>query len=159
MPEEQTMDFSLIADYADVLAALGIIVTLGFVALQIKQNTDELRNTHVEGTVERAIAFFGRAHNKETATIIEKGQQSYKGLIETERLAFEAWMHEFVLGTALLWRLDGQGKLGPTFGDIPNERVRWMFRHPGVKEWWHSDNRVPITTNVIARIDDVIKSI
>ena len=153
------MNFSLIADYADILAAMGIILTLGFVALQIKQNTNAIMNTNVEGSVNRVIAFHGRAFDKETAAILEKGQQSYKGLIESERLAFEAWMIEFVTGIALMWRLYGQGVLGPTLHDLPDQRIHWMFRHPGVKEWWQSENRVPIAANVVARIDDVIKAI
>ena len=152
------MDFSQIANIADVLAAVGIILTLGFVALQIKQNTNEIRNTHVEVAVDRHAAFHVRALDKETAAIIEKGQQSYKALIETERLAFEAWMFEFVIGVGLLWRLSGQGVYGSTYGDLPDQRVRWMFRHPGVKEWWQSENRVPITAPVVAHIDDVIKA-
>ena len=153
------MDFSQIAEIADVLAAVGIIATLGFVALQIKQNTNQIRDAHVEVAVERNVAFHGRAFDKETAAIIEKGQQSYKGLIESERLAFEAWMFEFVVGVGLLWRLREQGVLGPVYGDIPEQRLRWMFRHPGVKEWWQSENRVPITAYVVARVDDVIKAI
>ena len=153
------MNPSLIADYADVLAALGIILTLGFVALQIRQNTNQIKNANAERSVGRDIAFHGRALDKETAAIIEKGQQSYKGLTESERLAFEAWMFEFVLGVALLWRLSGQGVLIPGLRDLPEQRARWMFRHPGVKEWWQSENRVPITAYVVARIDDVIKAI
>ena len=106
MPEEQTMNFSLIADYADVLAALGVILSLVFVAAQVRQNTTQLKQGPRDQLLDRLNTFHATALDKEVAATIVKGQQSYESLNETERLAFEGWMHQFIFAyaTAFRWR-------------------------------------------------------
>lgn len=153
------MDFTLIADFADVLAAVGIIASLAFVAFQVRQNTNELRNAHWESVVQRVNMFHSRAFDKETAIILDKGKKSYRQLEDPERLAFEGWMHEFVLGYGTAQTLIGQGILKPEFGRVADQRARWLFRHAGAKEWWRSEDRVPFAPNTAARIDELMKEI
>lgn len=69
-----------------------------FVSFQVKQNTHELKNSHFENVVQRINNFHARTYDKDTAAILRKGQESYAQLAAGERLAFESWMHEFVLG-------------------------------------------------------------
>ena len=92
MPEEQTMNLSLIADYADVLAALGIMASLAFLAWQIRKNTAELKNTHQESLIDRYNSLHSRLYDQITAAVVLKGRQSFELLEGVERLAFESWM-------------------------------------------------------------------
>jgi hypothetical protein len=150
------MNLSLIADYADVLSTLGIILSLGFVAYQVKQNTRELRYGHWETVIDRLNAFHSRTLDATAADIVNRGQQSYEDLNAAERLAFEGWMHEFILSFAPLRELARQGILPPGRLEVANERVRWMFRNQGVIEWWRSANRVPFAADTAAKIDELM---
>ena len=153
------MNVSLIADYADILAALAIIASLVFVALQVRQNTAELKNSHWEGVIDRVNGFHARALDGETAKIIQKGRQGFNDLDDVERIAFEGWIHEFVTSMAAVRGLSKTGVLRPQMLEAADQRVRWMFRHQGVREWWESQDRVPFASDTAAGINDLIKTI
>ena len=56
----------------------------------------------------------------------------------------------------------GLGKTGvlrPQMLEVADQRVRWMFRHQGARDWWHAEDRVPIAADTATRIDDLIKEI
>jgi len=150
------MNFSLIADFADLLAAFGIVASLVFVSMQVRQNTTALKNTHLESSIDRDTLFYSRAYDPPTATIIRKGQQSYGSLDDVERLTFESWMREFLTSYASTFLLARQGLLRSELRDMHEQRVRWVFRHQGAREWWHSENRIPLPVDTVAWIDKTI---
>ena len=57
---------------------------------------------------------------------------------------------------ATAFALELQGILRPELKDVFDRRVRWIFRHQGVKEWWHVKDRVPVATDITARINELI---
>ena len=152
------MDFSLIADYADVLAALGIIASLVFVALQVRQNTHQLKNAHLESSIDRDTVFFSRAYDPRTAAIVVKGRQSYGSLDDVERLAFQSWMREFITTFATTFLLARQGLLRPQQREMLDQRLRLVFGHQGAMEWWRAADRVPLPADIVARIDELVQT-
>ena len=79
------MNLSNIADIADLLAAAGVIATLIFLAMQIRQNTKAVQNTRWESYLDRLANNFARPMNEQVATVIVKGNRSFAALNDTEK--------------------------------------------------------------------------
>ncbi len=72
------MDFSIIANFADVLAAIGVIASLIFLAVQVGRNTHEVKNSHLQSSQALMASHQSRTQNEQTAAIIQKGKNSAK---------------------------------------------------------------------------------
>lgn len=147
------MTLSTIADIADLLAAAGIIVTLVFLALQIKQNTKAIQNIRYESYLDRLANSFARPMDEQVAAVLAKGGQSFHSLNETEKLTYSAWANEYMLSAALLFVYRDNSVLGSAATNTADRRLEWFFHSPGNIEWWRHKRRHPIPQSVEKLVD------
>jgi len=138
------MNLSAAADLADLLAALGIIATVIFLALQIRQNTKAIENTRWESYLDRLANSFVRPMDERVATVILKGSRSFSALSDTEKLVYSAWADEYILSAALLLTYRDHAVLGSATTNTGDRRLAWFFGVPGNLEWWRHDRRHPV---------------
>ena len=147
------MSLSTIANLADLLAAIGIIVTVIFLALQIKQNTKAVESTRWESYLDRLATSFARPMDERVASVILKGNRSFNALSDTEKLMYSAWADEYILSAALLLTYRDQAVLGSITTNTGDRRLAWFFAVPGNLEWWRHDRRHPVPQYVETLID------
>ena len=147
------MSISVIANLADLLAALGIIATVIFLALQIRQNTKALENTRWESYLDRLANSFARPMDERVAMVIVKGNRSFSALSDTEKLVYSAWADEYIVSAALLLTYQDQAVLGSMTTNTADRRLAWFFGVPGNLEWWRHDRRHPVPQHVETRIN------
>lgn len=153
------MDFSFIGNFADLLAAFGVIASLIFLAVQVRRNTAEVKNSHLQSSHALMASFQSRTQNELSAAIIEKGKHSYHDLGDAEKLVFSSWIHEWLLVADNFMRLGQDGILAPGLAEFAEERMRWLFTHPGVGEFWRSAGREPYPDAPSVRLgESVLKS-
>ena len=152
------MNISVVAGIADLAAALGVIASLIFLALQIRQNTETVKNSHWEATLQRDNTHTARTLDEHVANIVQKGRKSYSGLTDSEKLVFESWIYEWTMVYEGLTIFSTKGILRPEVKDVADQELEWYFCAPGVREWYLSENRRPITSDLAVRIDKVIPS-
>lgn len=58
-------------------------------------------------------------------------------------MVFSSWVHESLVVSDNFMRLGQDGALAPGLGEFAEKRVRWLFAHPGVGEFWLSKGREP----------------
>jgi len=93
------------------------------------------------------------------AEIVQKGIKSFNGLSDTEKVVFASWAHEFVVTASQQRRMGALGLLRPALVKVANERLTWLFKAGGSREWWKSQNRMPLVRDLEATIDELIRSI
>jgi hypothetical protein len=152
------MTMAEIANVADLLAALGVIGTLIFLAFQIRQNTKTIENTHWESYLDRLASSFSRPLDEKVAGIIAKGNKSFNELTDTEKLVYSAWADEYILSASIILLYRDRLVLGSTVTDTAERRLAWFFSAPGNLEWWRHDRRHPVPELVARRIEDWIKA-
>lgn len=130
------MNWEVIGSAAEVAAAIGVIVSLVYLARQIRQ-------THLDSEVS-ANQEAGRDYANHLCVVMAdentdafiKGLNSYDSLTPAERYKFDFCMAGYVnmIEVILLQNEAGRGKdlLGMVTGNF-GPRV---FAYPGAKEWW-----------------------
>ncbi|HEX6066480.1 MAG TPA: hypothetical protein VFZ04_19740 [Longimicrobiales bacterium] len=131
------MNWNAIGAIAELVAAAGVVVTLLYLAVQVRQNTKALRAATFQNIIGFATGFAERvAGSGEFAAIFETGMADLEALDESERLRFHFQL------IALLRRFENihyQSRMG-LIDDEEWEGLRAalhsiMFR-PGSRAWW-----------------------
>jgi len=137
------------------------MISLIFVAVQIKASTLEMKAAHWESLLDRISNLTSRTLDRDVAGIVQKGLKSFNGLSDTEKVVFASWAHEFVVTASQQRRMGALGLLRPALVNVANERliITWLFKAVGSREWWKGQNRIPLVRDLEATIDELILSI
>jgi hypothetical protein len=127
---------SNLADVADLMAAMGVIASLLFVAYEVRRNTQEVKRTNWETTVDRFNALWSRTTSPELADVIARGRESFEALTPAEKITFTNYHAELCLTFETMIVLGRNQVQGDDLLDIPKRHLRHHFRFPGARAWW-----------------------
>ncbi len=131
------MPLDQIANVAEISAAALVIVTLIYVGIQIKQNTDTLKANTAHNTAEDFSALYLiLAERGEVANIFLRGAQDFEALESVERLRFYAYFHKFfrTFENAYYQFTRGALEAEPFEGII--QQFVLLTSLPGVQTYW-----------------------
>ena len=150
------MSISAIANVADIFAAAGVIASLLFLAVQVRQNTKAVRNQHWQAVVDRLSENTTRTLDGRVAIVVNKGMANFNDLSEPEKLIFAAWAYEFVVANNRNIAFARQGLLETEVAAMGGRNLEWFFNRPETAQWWRSDDRRPIPAHFEAIIDEAL---
>lgn len=129
---------------ADIVASIGVIITLVYLAIQIHQNTRQIKSQGLQA----AIAHFLRNFDETTKTgvdadIFRKGLNDFENLTAGDQGCFHSKMHSLLHGFNNVWNLYKAGLL-PEYELIAMRGLFLsMLTSPGGQKWWQVFKHVP----------------
>ncbi|MDQ3120201.1 MAG: hypothetical protein M3Q89_11640 [Verrucomicrobiota bacterium] len=132
------MNWEAIGAIANLLAALGVIATLIYLAIQIRQNNNQLR-----GSATIAVYDYQRSitdtltEDQELYKIALCGNEDLDSLNPWEQQRFTIWAIKETGAWEMCHRLMKQGALDE--GLYRGKEAYWLLLHssPGRRTWWH----------------------
>ena len=131
------MSWEVIAAIAQVIAAVAVIPSLLYLAVQIRNQNKETRRAAADGFVLHWTEFRkSMSDNADLAAIYLRGIRSFEDLDPVERLRFGSALGRiFVLSEGLyVFYLDGS--LSPDLWKAVEETTADIAAYPGVQSWW-----------------------
>ena len=131
----------LLGNYGEFVGAIAVVVTLGYLAFQIRQNSESLRaNAYQEMTKaanEWGNLFIGRPA---VAGLFRRGLDDYSSLNPDERIQFNQISSTLFRNFAVALDLTERGLVphGGSPADVYEQSLLSMFSHPGMRHWWKS---------------------
>jgi hypothetical protein len=132
-----SMNWEAIGAVGEVVGATGVIVTLGYLAAQVRQNTESVRASTLEAMSEASASFQDQlASNPELARIFFAGTGDLASLTPEERLRFQFLMMAFFR------RFENMHRQGSQVGVSPDEWAGLRASclsvacQPGSRAWW-----------------------
>ena len=131
------MHWEAVAAIGGVLGALGVILTVVFLAVQVRRNTAATQSQTYQAACS-ALAEFGAllAQDPELCRIWQTGLANPDKLVGIEYFRFA------FLGISLLRRYENAfyqyhaGLIDDEFWDGYRNNLLWHFHRPGVQHWW-----------------------
>jgi len=132
----------------EIVGAIAVVASLVYLAIQIRQNTQQIVSKMEADRQEALEQNIGAANrirelmllNPDVAAIYSRGRKSYKNLDEAEKFRFDLLMRnmltEFQVSIIRSMVLDPQGT-SLTGGAI---KLDWLLVNPGVREWLASSS-------------------
>ncbi len=126
-----------LGNIGEFVAAVGVIVSLVYLATQIRQNTRAVRSSAQQEILGDMSAFISLVTgDSDTASFYELGLADSRDLSRAERLRFSLLLTRFFYGFSRVYDLHRDGNLEPESWEAQKEILRWVIKQPGVKRWW-----------------------
>jgi hypothetical protein len=131
------MNWEALGAIAELLGAVGVVVTLFYLAVQIRQNTKSVRAATFQETM-RDVSSLADLTTKDPdlARVYLAGIDDLASLPIEDRVRFGAFMLSFLRRIENLVYQTEQGMLDPDSWEGLREALRRIFAHPGTVAWW-----------------------
>lgn len=135
------MTFELISTLAEIIAALGVIISILYLAKQMRTASNIEDARAFESAINSWHAATGNLLDKANLQVFMKGLADYDSLTESETFHFHALSahlidrFEIILQFERL-RITEKGHLGNMIGPF----IKDLLSYPGFKKYWESES-------------------
>lgn len=121
------MNWDALGAIAEILGAIGVILTIAYLAVQVRQNSRQVASSLTE-SIRNGINETTRimASNPETARVFRIGVQDPKSLSDSELYQFDALLTLTFYGQQQAF----------VNGQIDSYALEWILQLPGARYWW-----------------------
>ena len=133
------MNWDAVSAVAKWLGVIFIVVSLGYVAAQIRQNTQTVRAATELETGRQWSEFHARiAHSPDMADLWDQGLTNAGDLTASEKRKFIWLVAEYFFLVESLYRQRQMGFLGHDSWGQHQNAVAGLLLHPVIESWWDS---------------------
>ncbi len=148
--------------FAEIVGGISVLVTLIYLAIQVRQNTKQLKFQALKDAIGEFLTVHNDATNDVTkANLYRRGLGSFSTLSADEKAVFHSQIHPHLSGFHQVMILHKDGLIDlETF--LALERVflkTWLC--PGAREWWSQYEHVPppfLVNHIAKRMQEVSSS-
>jgi hypothetical protein len=131
------MSLDDIGNIGELIGAIGVIVTLIYLAIQIRLNTGALKVTSHQDATRGASDFVAQiAGDPDVARIFNIGSKDWNSLEGDERLRFSMILFRVFLNFQNIYSLHQDDGVDDEYWDSQLQVMKWFMSMPGVRRWW-----------------------
>lgn len=153
------MTIEQLANLGEVVAAIATLVTLVYLAIQIRQNTRAVRaasHHSVTDSFNHINAIVGT--DPRAARIYRLGLEGLENLNEDEQFSFAFLMLGYLRVFETLFYQRDIGTAEEQLYQSEHNSLRWAFSYQGARDWWWS-NEISFSPDFRAHIDEIIEEV
>ena len=131
------MNWEAIGAIGEVIGALGVIVTLGYLAVQIRQNTASVKGSTLQAMLEASVGLHDLcASDSDLGGIFLQGIEELESLAPKERARFHFLMLGFLRRLENVHHLGGSGLVADDDWSGIRSSTLSALAQPGARVWW-----------------------
>jgi len=152
------MSFEQLSYLAQIVASIGVIVSLIFVGLQIKHNTGALqRNEHNSTMAQWTVIRQAIARNRDIAELMTAGLSGERALDAADRLRLEQMLQEYAWASFHIWDRTQRGVFPKgTFEATAGIFLCGLLTTPRGGTWWRDAKHTGFIPGFVADVDAVL---
>src|ERR1700759_1718355 len=152
------MSFEQISYLAQIVASVGVIVSLIFVGLQIKQNTRALQRTEHNSTMEQwTVIRQAIAQNRDIAELMTAGLGGERALDAADQLRLEQMLQENAWAAFHIWDRTQRGIFPKgTFEATGGAALYGLLRTTRGATWWSVAKHIGFPPGFVSDVDAVL---
>src|SRR6476661_8780491 len=152
------MSFEQLSYLAQIVASIGVIVSLIFLASQIKHNTAALQRNEHNSTMEQwTVLRQAIAQNREIAELMTAGLNGQRALDAADQLRLEQMLQEYAWASFHIWDRTQRGVFPKgTFEATAGALVGDLFGTAGGAAWWRKAKHIGFIPGFVADLDAVL---
>ena len=149
------MNWDAIIGIAEIVGAIVVVVSLGYVAVQIRQNTRATRYQTTHNLISaNSDANFLLASESDLAAIMHKGAYEFGSLSDEEKMRFSTWFFAYYNHFDFAYHQFKNGQIEEAmWRKMVYEMPLYVNGLPGVKEWWSRD-KARFSQEFVAYLED-----
>jgi len=153
------MSFQQLADLAQIVASIGVIVSLIFVGLQIRHNTGALqRNEHNATMAQWTVIRMAIARDRDIAELMTAGLHGERSLDAADQLRLEQMLAEHAWASFHIWDRTQRGVFPKgTFEATAGVMMCDLLRTQRGEAWWRRAKHVGFIPGFVADVDALLQ--
>ena len=131
------MTLSVLSEVSQIVASMGVIVSLVFVALELRKNTAQSKLSNYSDMVNRYISVYAVTNDVCMSELIERGRQSYAALSDAEKLSFGHYLEQICIAneSSLVYDASVVHQKGIS-STLWAKHIRYHLGFPGARKWF-----------------------
>jgi len=152
------MSFEQISYLAQILTSIGVIVSLIFVGLQIKQNTRALQRNEHNSTMEQwTVIRQAIAQNRDIAELMTAGLRGERALDAADQLRLDQMLQENGWAAFHIWDRTQRGIFPKgTFEATGGALLQTLLTTLGGAAWWRSAKQTGFPPAFVSDVDALL---
>ena len=152
------MSFEQISYLAQIVASVGVIVSLIFVGLQVRQNTGALqRNEHNSTMAQWTVIRMAIAKHRDIAELMTAGLHGESALDAADQLRLEQMLQENLWASFHIWERTQRGIFPKgTFELAVGPHLIDLLRTVRGEAWWRSAKHAGFIPGFVAAVDALL---
>jgi len=137
----------------EIIGAIAVVVTLAYLAVQIRQNNKQLKQQSFQTWVAANMDINMATLDPGRAEVFNKGFTDSADLSEDSWVAFAYWNIGFMQMAQAIDRMYRSGSLDRDIWESEIDRARLILGLPGVRQWWDAGGRTQFTQDFVALME------
>ena len=133
------MNWEMLSAIGQVVAAIGVILSLIYVAVQIREQNKERRRTGINIlTAQWSELVKSAQESREFAVLFLQGVRSFTGLDAPDKLRFTAFFTRYTRNCEGMFIYYRDGALEKALWEEVERTMCDYFAYRGVRDWWET---------------------
>jgi len=152
------MSIEQLSYLAQIVASVGVIVSLIFVGRQIKHNTSALQRNEHNSTMEQwTVLRQAIARNRDIAELMTAGLNGERDLDAADQLRLEQMLQEYAWASFHIWDRTQRGVFPKgTFEATAGAFLCGLLRTPRGGSWWRAAKGIGFVPAFVSDVDAVL---
>ena len=149
------MNLDSLNKWLTLLANIGVIAGIAFLAIEINQNNKQLEIQSYQNWSNSAINLNMSLTDRELSAIYASGVEDSRNLDEDSFISFAMWnmgIMQMAQTTDYLYR---QGSIDRALWETEINRAAGILSLPGVRQWWNAGGRTQLSPDFVSLIESV----
>ena len=153
------MSLDQVANLAQIIGSIGVVISLVFVGLQVRQNTAALyRNEHNHTMQQWTVIRMAITKHREVADLMTAGLRGESVLDAADQLRLEQFLQENLWAAFHIWDREQRAVFPKgTFAMTGGALAVTLLVTPRGAEWWREAKKVGFLPAYVAAVDDVVR--
>ena len=153
------MNWDAISAIAEVVGVIAVVVSLVYVGLQVRQNTQQLRHDNLLGSIRGTLDTNWLYHrDPETYNIFRKGIKSFDALLPREKAVFHSIIVDLAFYYEVVRNMVASKLIDPRALDVNQRFLIATLVTPGGLEWWKfAKQSRPMPQPAIDHLEAILK--
>ncbi|MEJ2129938.1 MAG: hypothetical protein P8X81_14000 [Woeseiaceae bacterium] len=154
------MNWGAISAIAEVVGVIAVVVSLVYVGLQVKQNTQQLRHDNLLASIRGTLDSNWLYHrNAETFEVFRQGIRSFDSLSPQGQAMFHSIIVDIAFYLETVRSMVTAGLIDPNALAVNNKFIVATLITPGGREWWaFAKNSPPMPQPAMDYIESLLES-
>jgi hypothetical protein len=151
------MDLQSLANLGEFVSALAVVISLIYLAFQVRQNTQSLRTENYARALDRVAAIQSQlsAHG-ELSRIVSKGAIDPSKLTPQQRIQMTWGLYETFGAFEFMFHAARSQALPDQVWSRWAAAVAWWLTFPGVRCWWQA-RPIPFTADFTSFVEAMLR--
>jgi len=152
------MDLQTFADLGEFFGGIAVIVSLVYLALQVRQNTLSLRTENYSRTLDRIAAIQSQlSRDGEFSRLLARGVADASALTPRERIQFTWILYETFGAFEFMFHAAQTRALPDEVWERWSATVAWWLSFPGAQVWWQH-RPAPFSASFTAYVEEILRN-